>query len=199
MFDRNNPETTRQAIEAILAAAKAQSQLVEDLLDVSRITTGKLRLEIAPMDFAEAVDDAVQTMVPAAAAKKIDVERRVAPALVLGDRGRLHQVVWNLLSNAMKFTPDGGRIEIALEVHGSRAILTVKDTGQGIAPEFLSSVFERFSQADAGAGSNRSGGGLGLGLAIVRHIVELHGGEVTAESEGLGKGATFRVMLPIAG
>ena len=195
MFARS-PETTMQAADAILSAAKAQSQLVDDLLDVSRITTGKLRLELAPMDLAEVVEETVQTVLPAATAKKIRIETKIASANVAGDRSRLQQVAWNLLSNAMKFTPVGGLIEVKLETSRSRVILTVTDTGQGIAPEFLSAVFDRFSQADSG--SNRSGTGLGLGLAIVRHIVELHGGEVTAASGGAGTGATFTVSLPLA-
>ena len=183
-----------QPIDAILSAARAQSQLVEDLLDLSRITTGKLRLEIETFDFAEAAEAAVQTIVPAAMAKRIHVEKHIDSVNVLGDRNRLQQVVWNLLTNAIKFTPDEGSIDISLRVDGTRAILVVRDNGKGIEPEFLSAVFDRFSQAEPGA---RSGGGLGLGLAIVRHIVELHGGEVTASSEGSGKGATFRVMLPV--
>ena len=191
----HSPESMRQAIDAILSAAKAQSQLVDDLLDLSRITTGKLRLEIETLDFAEVVEDALQTIVPAAAAKRISIQRHVEPVKIRGDRNRLQQVVWNLLSNAMKFTPDGGSVDIDVEVNGTRAILSVHDTGRGIDPDFLDSVFDRFSQ---GEDARRAGRGLGLGLAIVRHIVELHGGEVTAESEGRGKGATFRVMLPIA-
>jgi len=193
MFDRS-PEHTQKAVEAILSAAKAQSQLVEDLLDLSRITTGKLRLEIETLDLEEVVKTSIQTIVPAAAAKRIKVEQRTASATVGGDRSRLQQVVWNLLSNAVKFTPDGGSIHVDLEVKGQRAVLSVRDTGRGIEPEFLASVFDRFSQGEPGT---RTTGGLGLGLAIVRHIVELHGGEVTAESPGPGKGATFRVMLPI--
>ena len=185
-----------EAAQAILSAAKAQSQLVEDLLDVSRITTGKLRLTTETLDLQEVMEAASQTIVPAAAAKRIEITRRIEPAHVVGDRSRLQQVLWNLLSNAVKFTPDGGKIEILLETKGARAIVSVRDSGQGIEPEFLPAVFDQFSQAEQV--KKRTVGGLGLGLSIVRHIVELHGGEVTAESEGKGKGATFRVMLPIA-
>jgi PAS domain S-box-containing protein len=189
-----NPE---EAADAILASARAQSQLVEDLLDLSRITTGKLRLKAEVIDVADVVEKAVQTIVPAAAAKRIAIERHVVPAHVAGDRDRLQQVLWNLLSNAVKFTPDGGRIDVTVEETGSRVVITVSDTGKGIEPQFLPAVFDRFSQAEGV--SSRSIGGLGLGLAIVRHIVELHGGEVAAESAGAGKGASFRVMLPVVG
>jgi len=193
LFDRS-PEQTHQAVEAILTAAKAQSELVEDLLDLSRITTGKLRLEIETLDLAEVVETSVQTIIPAAAAKRIQVGQQIRSTTVAGDRNRLQQVVWNLLSNAVKFTPDGGSLDVDLDVKGSRAVLSIRDTGRGIEPDFLGSVFDRFAQGEAGV---HTSGGLGLGLAIVRHIVELHGGEVTAESAGHGKGATFRVMLPI--
>jgi len=195
LFNRDR-NSTQEAAQAILSAAKAQSQLVEDLLDVSRITTGKLRLSTETLDLQEVVEAASQTIVPAAAAKHIEVTRRIEPATVVGDRSRLQQVMWNLLSNAVKFTPDGGTIEILLETKGARAVASVRDSGQGIEPEFLPAVFDQFAQAEQV--KTRAVGGLGLGLSIVRHIVELHGGEVKAESEGKGKGATFHVMLPIA-
>lgn len=195
LFDRDRANT-QDAAQAILGAAKAQSQLVEDLLDVSRITTGKLRLSTETLELEEVVEAASQSIVPAAAAKRIELTRQIQPARVVGDRSRLQQVLWNLLSNAVKFTPDGGKVEITLETNGARAIVSVRDSGQGIEPEFLPAVFDRFSQAEQV--KKRSVGGLGLGLAIVRHIVELHGGDVEAESEGKGKGATFRFMLPIA-
>ena len=195
MFGRDQ-ESTGDAARAILSAAKAQSQLVEDLLDLSRITTGKLRLKTEAIELSEVVEAAVQTIVPAAAAKRIEIARHVESVDVFADRNRLQQVLWNLISNAVKFTPDQGRIEIRVERKGARAIVSVRDSGQGIEPEFLPAVFDRFSQAEQV--KSRAVGGLGLGLAIVRHIVELHGGEVTAESEGKGKGATFRFMLPIA-
>jgi PAS domain S-box-containing protein len=194
MFGRAqvNPE---EAADAILASAKAQSQLVEDLLDLSRITTGKLRLNIDVLDVSEVVESAIQTIVPAAAAKRITVEHAVVPAHVAGDHDRIQQVLWNLLSNAVKFTPDGGRVKVKVEVKGTRIVIEVTDTGRGIEPEFLPAVFDRFSQAEDV--TNRAIGGLGLGLAIVRHIVELHGGEVAAESAGVGQGSTFRVLLPV--
>jgi PAS domain S-box-containing protein len=195
MFGRDQI-STGEAAQAILSAAKAQSQLVEDLLDLSRITTGKLRLATETIDLGEVIEAAIQTIVPAAAAKRIEIRRHIESANIFGDRSRLQQVMWNLISNAVKFTPDQGEIEIRLETKGARAIVSVRDTGQGIEPEFLPAVFDRFSQAAHVKG--RAVGGLGLGLAIVRHIVELHGGDVTAESEGKGKGATFRFMLPIA-
>jgi len=184
-----------EAADAILASARAQSQLVEDLLDLSRITTGKLRLHPATLDLAEVVEAAVQVVVPAAAAKRIEIEKHIEHANVFADRNRLQQVIWNLLSNAVKFTPDRGRIEIRVEQKQTRAEITVSDSGRGIDPAFLPAVFDRFAQAESVAG--RSTGGLGLGLAIVRSIVELHGGEVTADSAGLGKGSTFRVTLPV--
>ena len=185
-----------EAADAILASAKAQSQLVEDLLDLSRITTGKLRLRTDPVDLKEVVEAAIQTVVPAAAAKRLTINRDISSATVIGDRNRLQQVVWNLLSNAVKFTPDSGRVDVAVGIRDGRAIISVSDSGKGIDAAFLPAVFDRFSQAENVAG--RSTGGLGLGLAIVRHIVELHGGEVTAQSGGTGRGATFRVMLPIS-
>jgi len=195
IFGRDH-QSTAEAAQAILGAAKAQSQLVEDLLDLSRITTGKLRLKSETIDLSEVVEAAIQTVVPAAAAKRIDIVRHIEPLNVFGDRNRLQQVMWNLLSNAVKFTPDEGRIEIRLEKKDGRAVVSVSDTGQGIEPEFLPAVFDRFSQADNV--KQRAVGGLGLGLAIVRHIVELHGGEVTVESGGKQKGATLRFVLPIA-
>jgi signal transduction histidine kinase len=191
----NSQQNLQEAADAILASARAQSQLVEDLLDLSRITTGKLRLHTAILDLAEVVEAAVQIVVPAAAAKRIAIEKQIGHANVFGDRNRLQQVVWNLLSNAVKFTPDRGRIEVRVDVEETRAAITVRDSGRGIDPAFLPAVFDRFSQAESV--SSRATGGLGLGLAIVRSIVELHGGEVTADSAGLGQGSTFRVMLPV--
>ena len=190
-----NPQSSIEAADAILGAAQVQSQLVEDLLDLSRITTGKLHLETDTLPLAEVVEAAVQTIVPAANAKRIAIEKQLDPAFVVGDRTRLRQVVWNLISNAVKFTPDGGHIRVSLTTRETRAVIEVRDDGQGIDAEFLPAVFDRFSQAEAV--SNRSKTGLGLGLAIVRHIVELHGGEVTVESDGPGKGAAFRVLLPV--
>ena len=195
LFGRD-PESTGEAAHAILGAAMAQSQLVEDLLDLSRITTGKLRLKTETIDLRDVVEAAVQTIVPAAAAKRIEIATHLESVSVAGDRNRLQQVMWNLISNAVKFTPDEGTIEIRLDVKGPRASVSVRDSGQGIEPQFLPAVFDRFSQAENV--KNRSFGGLGLGLAIVRHIVELHGGEVIAESEGKGRGSTFRFKLPVS-
>jgi signal transduction histidine kinase/CheY-like chemotaxis protein len=190
-----SPANALEAADAILMSAQAQAQLVEDLLDLSRITTGKLHLETETLNLAEVVEAAVQTIVPAANAKKITIEKDLPAAFVFGDRTRLRQVVWNLVSNAVKFTPDGGRISVRVSTSGTRAAVEVTDNGLGIDADFLPAVFDRFSQAESG--SNRSKTGLGLGLAIVRHIVELHGGDVTVESEGTGKGATFRVRFPL--
>jgi signal transduction histidine kinase/CheY-like chemotaxis protein len=194
MFGRDR-HSTNEAAQAILSAAKAQSQLVEDLLDLSRITTGKLRLKTEAIDLGGVIESAIQTVLPAAAAKRIDITSQIDSVSVFGDQNRLQQILWNLLSNAVKFTPDEGQIEVRLEKKEQRAIVSVRDSGQGIEPEFLPAVFDRFSQAEHV--KKRSVGGLGLGLAIVRHIAELHGGEVTAESGGKGKGATFRLMLPV--
>jgi CheY-like chemotaxis protein len=195
MFGKGQ-DNADEAADAILASARAQSQLVEDLLDLSRITTGKLRLRTDAVDLKEVVEAAIQTVVPAAAAKRLTINRDTSSATVNGDRNRLQQVVWNLLSNAVKFTPDAGQVDVTVGIRDARAVISVSDSGKGIDPAFLPAVFDRFSQAENVAG--RTAGGLGLGLAIVRHIVELHGGEVTAESRGIGHGATFRVMLPIS-
>jgi signal transduction histidine kinase/AmiR/NasT family two-component response regulator len=186
-----------RALETIVRSAKSQNQLINDLLDVSRIITGKLRLDVAPLNLASVIEAAVDTARPAAEAKDIHLSVLLNPAAetVSGDAERLQQVVWNLLSNAVKFTPNGGRVEVRLERADSHVEVVIADNGQGIKPEFLPHVFEHFRQED-GAISRRHGG-LGLGLAIVRHIVELHGGTVHVASEGLGKGATFTVTLPI--
>jgi CheY-like chemotaxis protein len=179
-------------------SAKAQNQLIDDLLDVSRIIAGRAPLNVTPLKLSSVIEAAIETVRPAAEAKGIHLSALLDPAVVTisGDAERLQQVVWNLLSNAVKFTPHGGRVEVRLERAGSRVKIVVADNGQGIKPEFLPYVFERFRQQDAG--TNRQHGGLGLGLTIVRNIVELHGGTVHAASEGLGKGATFTVALPIA-
>ena len=190
-------ETTRRAVETIERNARAQRQIVEDVLDVSRIITGKLRLELRPVELRPLVQHAVETVGPAAEAKGVYLSTLLAPDVdvVSADPERLQQVLWNLLSNSVKFTPRGGRVEVELRREGAQAVLRVSDTGQGISQDFLPHVFDRFRQADMG--TTRQHGGLGLGLAIVRHLVELHGGEVTAASAGLGAGATFTVRLPI--
>ncbi|HZS47888.1 MAG TPA: ATP-binding protein [Blastocatellia bacterium] len=190
-------EKAAEALEIIERNAKSQSQLINDLLDVSRIITGKLRLDQKPVDFNSAIFAALETVRPAAEAKeiKLDVNLDAEGALVKGDQNRLQQIVWNLLSNAIKFTPKGGKVSLSSERTDSQIKFTVKDTGVGINLDFLPFVFDRFTQADGT--STRSHGGLGLGLAIVRHLVELHGGRVMAHSEGPGKGAEFTVLLPI--
>ncbi|BAZ20522.1 multi-sensor hybrid histidine kinase [Kalymmatonema gypsitolerans NIES-4073] len=189
--------TTARAMETIERSAKSQAQLVEDLLDVSRIIQGKLRLNVRPIGLVSVIEAALETVRPAADAKEIQLQsaldRTAGP--VAGDSDRLQQVVWNLLSNAIKFTPKGGLVQILLECVNSYVEITVTDTGKGISREFVPYVFERFRQADSS--TTRTYSGLGLGLAIVRHLVELHGGTVHAESQGEGKGATFKVRLPL--
>lgn len=188
-----DPPTIAEAARSIASSAAIQAQLVDDLLDVSRIMTGKFGITEAEIDLGPVVDDAVSALRPIAGAKGLALRVRGLQSIVInGDAGRLRQVVVNLLSNAVKFTPPGGLIEIQLERDGSFAIVSVCDTGDGISSRFLPDVFNRHAQADA-----RRYGGLGLGLAIVKHIVELHGGSVAAVSQGEGKGATFTVRLPI--
>ncbi|HJQ31088.1 MAG TPA: PAS domain S-box protein [Pyrinomonadaceae bacterium] len=186
------------ALETIERNARAQAQIIEDLLDVSRIITGKLRLDVRAVAPDSFIDAAVEAVRPAAEAKGVRVQKLMDAGLVSvsGDPVRLQQVVWNLLSNAIKFTPSGGRVQIRMERAGSQIEIAVGDTGAGIAPDFLPHVFDRFRQADGR--TTRRHGGLGLGLAIVRHLVELHGGTVRAESEGEGHGSTFTVTLPAA-
>lgn len=187
-----------EAHETIERNARAQSRLIEDILDFSRINAGKLRLDVRPLDLVDVIHAAIDVVRPAADAKAIRLDAVLDPnaGFVSGDADRLQQVVWNLLSNAVKFTPRGGRVQVRLERINSHTEITVSDTGEGIAADFLPYVFDRFSQADVG--STRAYGGLGLGLGIVRHLVELHGGRVAAFSPGLGGGATFAVRLPLA-
>jgi signal transduction histidine kinase/ActR/RegA family two-component response regulator len=189
--------TTARAIDVIDRNSRHQGQLIEDLLDVSRITAGKLVLHTSPVYLPAVVEAAIETVSPAAQAKSVAVNIVIAPGMkpVSGDPDRLQQVVWNLLSNALKFTPAGGRVDVVCRTRDGHAELTVRDTGIGIPAAVLPHVFERFRQSDVGA--QRSYGGLGLGLAIVRYLVELHGGTVTAESEGESSGATFTVRLPL--
>ena len=188
----------QRALAAIERNAHAQTRLIDDLLDVSRAISGKLRLETRRVNLEELLTAAVETVNPALTAKAIKFETEYDPATppVTGDPDRLQQVAWNLLSNAIKFTPDGGSVRLRLRGAGSQVEIEVSDSGDGISPDFLPHVFERFRQADTG--SRRRYGGLGLGLAIVRSLVELHGGTVTAHSDGEGKGSTFRVLLPAA-
>jgi PAS domain S-box-containing protein len=191
-----NPEAMARALEIIERNARMQEQLISDILDVSRIVTGKLRVELRPLELAPILDAAIDSLRPAAAAKSVQCSCTIgSPGRVLGDPDRLQQVVWNLLANAIKFTPAQGRVSIALARVADSATITVVDTGEGIAPSLLPFVFDRFTQGDGSA--TRPHGGLGLGLSIVRHIVELHGGRVTAQSDGPGRGATFSVMLPV--
>ena len=190
-------KTTNHALETIERNAKLQTQLIEDLLDVSHILQGKLNLNICPVSLVMVVEAALKTVQLAAQAKSIQIQTIFAPTLgqVIGDPNRLQQVVWNLLSNAVKFTPTGGRVEIRLMEAANQAQIQVSDTGKGISPDFLSYVFDYFRQADGT--TTRTFGGLGLGLAIVRKVVEMHGGKVQAESPGEGSGATFTVELPL--
>jgi signal transduction histidine kinase len=187
-----------RALETIRRNIRAQTRIIDDLLDVSAIITGKLRLSMQDVDADGHLREALATMRPAADAKEIELEylRYPGPVLVRADPARLQQVVWNLLSNAIKFTDGGGRVELRLKRDGGQIVISVRDTGRGIAPEFLPHVFDRFSQADGSI--SRAHGGLGLGLAIVRHLTEMQGGAVEAESEGAGCGATFTVRLPAA-
>jgi PAS domain S-box-containing protein len=188
-----------RALEAVERNARLQMQLVEDLLDVSRVITGKMELDVGVVDVVAVVEGALDTMRAAATAKAIQLEVAVRPVgvPVVADARRLLQVVWNLVSNAVKFTPNGGRVRVEVGPVDGQLEIAVTDSGIGISEEFLPFVFERFRQADST--STRTYGGLGLGLAIVRHLVELHGGTVTAESAGPDRGATFRVRLPLSG
>ena len=185
-----------RALETIERNAHVQEQLIADILDVSRIVTGRLRMDLRPIEIAPVIDAAVETLQPSAAAKGVDLSCVLGrTGKVLGDPDRLQQVFWNLLSNAIKFTPAGGRVSIALTRAGAAAVISVTDTGDGIPSSLLPYVFDRFTQGDSSV--TRMHGGLGLGLSIVRHIVELHGGQVSARSEGPGQGATFSVRLPL--
>lgn len=186
-----------KALKVIERHARLQVQLVNDLLDVSSIVAGKLRLDIRPVAPGPIVESAVETVRPAADAKGIRIHINLEPSvgLVMADADRLHQIIWNLISNAVKYTPANGRVDLQLNATTDHVTLTVSDTGIGITPEFLPYVFERFRQEDNNMTTRRYGG-LGLGLAIVRHLVEMHGGTVAAESLGAGLGATFTVSLP---
>jgi PAS domain S-box-containing protein len=194
---KDDAPIVEQGIAAIGRSALAQTQLIEDLLDTSRIISGKLRLDLRRTHVAEVVAAAVESVMPSANAKHLRVTRSLdALAYVMADPARLQQVVWNLLTNAVKFTPDGGGVDVAVGSRDGRVAITVRDTGVGIPPDFLPVVFDRFRQADAS--HSRRYGGLGIGLTLVKQLVELHGGAVRAESEGDGSGATFVVTLPLA-
>ena len=189
--------TARHAIQTIERNARSQAQLVEDLLDVSRIISGKLRLEVKPVELTSVIQGAIDSIAPAAAAKEIQLQMILDPAVshIHGDATRLQQIVWNLLANAVKFTGKGGLVQVKLDRVDSRAQISVSDTGEGISSAFLPYVFDRFQQADGA--TTRRHGGLGLGLAIARHLVEMHGGTIVVESPGEGQGSTFTVRLPV--
>jgi PAS domain S-box-containing protein len=191
-------DSALKAFETIERNARAQSQLIDDLLDVSRIVTGKLRIDVRPLDPNSFIESAIEAVRPAAEAKGVRLQKIMdtGTVSVSGDPVRLQQVVWNLLSNAVKFTRRGGKVQVRMERVNSHVEIVVSDTGAGISPDFLPHVFDRFRQADMG--TTRRHGGMGLGLAIVRHLVELHGGTVRAESAGEGQGSTFTVLLPVA-
>jgi len=196
--DKVDAATVSRAIETIERNAKAQAQLIEDLLDVSRMISGKLRLNIKPIELIPVVKAAIDSVQPTAEAKHIQLEMVAGAEVdkIPGDANRLQQVIWNLLSNAVKFTPSGGRVQIKLDRTDAHARIIVSDTGAGISSEFLPHVFERFRQAD-GTTTKRHGG-LGLGLAIARRLVEMHGGTLSATSAGEGRGASFTMSIPIA-
>jgi PAS domain S-box-containing protein len=190
-------QASKRALDVIARNARAQRQLIDDLLDISRIITGKLRLNVQPVELAPIIETVVDGMRPAADARSIHLQASLdsLTSPVSGDPDRIQQIIWNLLTNAIKFTPQGGRVEVRLERTASHVEIVIKDTGQGIDPEFLPHVFDRFRQSDSS--STRRHGGLGLGLSIVSQLVELHGGTVTATSPGKGAGTTFKVILPL--
>ena len=189
--------TTQQAVDTIWRNAKAQAQIVDDILDVSRIITGNLYIDLHPIEVAPVVQNAINVVRPTADAKGIRIEPQLdnTPAMISGDANRLQQVIWNLLSNAVKFTNNGGRVTVKVTQANAAVEISVTDTGQGISREFMPYVFDRFSQADST--TTRHHGGLGLGLAIARHLVEIHGGTIRAASRGEGQGATFTITLPL--
>ncbi|HEX7831185.1 MAG TPA: hybrid sensor histidine kinase/response regulator, partial [Thermoanaerobaculia bacterium] len=192
-----DPVLVREGIQAIARSAKTQAQLIEDILDVSRITLGKLHLKIEDVAVNEIVSNAVDAVTAPAAVKSIAIDATfdTHEPHVSGDSNRLQQVIWNLMNNAVKFTPNNGRVKVSVESDGAQALIRVTDTGVGIAPEFLPHVFDRFRQADST--TTRRFGGLGLGLAIVRQITEMHGGSVDVASDGIDHGTTFTVTLPV--
>ena len=199
ILQRNpGPEDTKLGLETIERNSLAQARLISDLIDMSWIVAGKLRLDVQPIDYEKIVNEAIATVHAAAVARNISIDKNLDPLTGLvprGDPARLQQVVWNLLDNAVKFTPDGGGIRISLERVSSHVELRVADTGVGIEQDLLAHVFERFRSVEAGAKSRY--GGLGIGLAIVKSIVEAHGGSIRVESAGEGKGTTFIVELPL--
>jgi signal transduction histidine kinase/ActR/RegA family two-component response regulator len=192
-----NEEKSRHALNTIQRNVGSQTQIIDDLLDISRIVTGQMRLDLQPVNLAESIETALDNLRPAAKAREIKLIETVesGATFVMGDASRLQQIFWNLLSNAVKFTPLNGQIEIILREVDAFAEVIIRDSGQGIPNDFLPFVFERFRQADGS--SKRRHGGLGLGLSIVKNLVEMHGGTITAESAGEGAGATFTMMLPL--
>lgn len=190
-------EDAREGLSVIERSARVQTQLVEDLLDMGRIVSGKLRLDVQQVNLGEAVEAAVDTARPAAAARQIRLQKVLDPGIIVsGDPGRLQQVFWNLLSNAIKFTPKGGFVRVVMERVNSHVEASVIDNGRGMSAEFLAHAFERFRQSDSA--DSRKLGGLGLGLSIVKNLVEMHGGHVEARSDGEGKGSSFIIHLPVA-
>lgn len=191
------PEELEQGIEVIERNVRLQSQLIEDLLDISRIESGKVALDVQRLNLASIVNAAIETVRPSAESKQIKLTSAFTEVdgVIMGDKNRLQQIVWNLLTNAIKFTPKAGRIHVVIERVNSHVEISVTDSGQGIAPEFLRHVFDRFRQADSS--TTRKHGGLGIGLTIAKHLTELHGGNLTVRSPGLGLGATFTINLPL--
>jgi signal transduction histidine kinase len=191
-------EGRNRAIEIIERNARSQQQLIGDILEVSQIIRGQLRLDMQTLDLVEVLRTALESANPTATARRQELHAALpdGPIPITGDRERLQQIFWNLLSNAMKYTPRQGRIDVTTTCDAHDVFVHVRDTGVGITPEVLPHIFERFRQGDTGP--TREFGGLGLGLAIVRHLVEAHGGSVRAESEGPGRGATFTIALPLA-
>ena len=196
--DSTLSEDTAEGLAVIERNARVQAQIVEDILDVSRLVSGKMRLDVQSVDLAAVIAAALETCKPAADAKDIRLVRLLDPLAgpVNGDPARLQQCFWNLISNSIKFSPRGARVQVVLQRVNSHVEIAVSDTGQGIKPEFLPHVFERFRQEDGT--TSRRAGGLGLGLSIVKSLVELHGGSIVAKSEGEGRGATFTISLPLA-
>ena len=192
----DDESSLREGLEIIERNARAQTRIIEDLLEMSRISSGKTRLDIQPTDLATVIESAIGAVQPTAAAREVRIVKALdAIPPISGDPARLQQVMWNLLANAIKFTPRGGRVNVVVQRHDSQVEICVSDNGQGISPDFLPNVFDRFRQQDGSM--TRRHGGLGLGLSIVKNLVEMHGGTVRVESEGLGKGAAFTVALPM--
>ena len=195
---RDSTEVQKKGLDVITRSAQVQAQLIEDLLDMGRIISGKLRLEIQGVELREILNNSVASVIPAAEAKDIKILQNLglSSTFVRGDQSRLQQVLWNLLTNAIKFTPKGGEIRVGLVSTSNSLEFSVSDNGQGIRKDFLPYIFDRFRQGDSSI--KRSYGGLGLGLSIVKHIVELHGGTIGVASEGEGKGSTFTVHIPVS-